>query len=58
VIPEFAGAYSILMEIVDGEAAERLREAGGIGAWLGAARKPVQRLEVTPLPVSRRKRRK
>lgn len=34
VLPELARRYGVPVEVVAGEAASRLREAGGIGAWL------------------------
>jgi len=34
VIPELARKYDVPVHVVGGEAASRLREAGGIGAWL------------------------
>jgi peptide subunit release factor 1 (eRF1) len=34
VIPELARRYGVPVEVVAGEAARKLREAGGIAAWL------------------------
>jgi hypothetical protein len=34
VLPQLARRYNISVEVVSGEAARRLQEAGGIGAWL------------------------
>lgn len=45
VIPELASAFGVPMEIVAGDAATRLRDAGGIGAWLGRRKKPARMLE-------------
>lgn len=58
VIPELASVYAVPMEIVAGDAAKKLGKAGNIGAWLGATRKPVRKIEVTPLPDSRSRQRK
>jgi hypothetical protein len=38
VIPELASVYAIPVEVVAGKAAEKLRAAGGIGAWLNRAK--------------------
>jgi hypothetical protein len=57
VIPELASSFGVPMEIVAGRAASDLREAGGIGAWLGARKKPVRKVAVaTPAPKARRRR--
>jgi len=34
VLPQLARRYSVSVEVVTGEAARRLQEAGGMGAWL------------------------
>jgi hypothetical protein len=34
VLPQLARRYNVSVEVVTGEAARRLQEAGGIGAWL------------------------
>jgi hypothetical protein len=34
ILPELARRYNISMEVVSGEAASKIREAGGMGAWL------------------------
>jgi hypothetical protein len=34
VLPELARRYNISLEVVSGEAARKLQEAGGMGAWL------------------------
>ncbi|MBZ5662758.1 MAG: hypothetical protein LAO08_20340 [Acidobacteriia bacterium] len=34
VLPQLARRYSVSVEVVSGEAARRLQEAGGMGAWL------------------------
>lgn len=39
VIPELASAHAVPVEVVAGKAAEKLRGAGGIGAWLNTARR-------------------
>jgi hypothetical protein len=39
LIPELASAHGVPIEVVAGAAADRLREAGGIGAWLGRRRR-------------------
>lgn len=58
VIPELASAFGVPMEIVAGDAAAKLRNAGGIGAWLGQRKKPVRGVTVAPLatPSSQRER--
>jgi hypothetical protein len=38
VIPELASLHAVPVEIVAGKAAERLRAAGGVGAWLRSAK--------------------
>ncbi len=60
VLPELASALGVPTEIVAGQAAERLREAGGIGAWLGVrkSKEPLRKLTVTPLPEQRTPRRR
>lgn len=58
VIPELASAFGVPTEIVAGQAAEKLREAGGIGAWLGVRRAPLQKITVTPLPEQQTPRRR
>ncbi len=57
VMPELASAFGVPMEIVAGRAADKLKQVGGIGAWLGPRKTPVRKLLVTPA-ASRRKRRK
>ncbi len=49
VLPELAGSQSIAMEVVAGGAAKKLRAAGGIGAWLRAARMPSRRKSNIPI---------
>jgi hypothetical protein len=34
VLPELARRYKVSMEVVSGEAGQKLKEAGGMGAWL------------------------
>ena len=34
VLPELLRRHNALLEIVSGEAADKLREKGGMGAWL------------------------
>jgi hypothetical protein len=34
ILPQFATLYSVPVEVVAGEAAAKLSQAGGIGAWL------------------------
>ena len=34
VLPQLARRYSVSVEVISGEAARRLQEAGGMGAWL------------------------
>lgn len=38
VLPELAGSLSVPIEVVAGDAAKKLRAAGGIGAWLRTGR--------------------
>ncbi len=49
VLPELANLQSVPMEVVAGEAARKLRAAGGIGAWLRATRTPSRRKTNIPL---------
>jgi len=56
VIPELASSFGIPMEIVAGGAAEELRKAGGIGAWLGARKKPVRKVTVATAALKNRRR--
>lgn len=48
LIPELASAFGVPMEIVAGDAATKLRDAGGIGAWLGTRKKPVRKVQAEP----------
>ncbi|MEO6909865.1 MAG: hypothetical protein ABI158_02945 [Edaphobacter sp.] len=57
VVPELASAFGVPVEIVADEAANRLKQVGGIGGWLGARKKSVRKLVVTPV-ASRAKRRR
>lgn len=45
-VPELATAFGVPMEIVAGEAAHRLHEVGGIGAWLGVRKRPIRKVLV------------
>jgi peptide subunit release factor 1 (eRF1) len=58
VIPELASAFGVPMEIVAGDAAKKLRDAGGIGAWLGPRKKPVRGVTVAPLASQSKRREK
>jgi len=49
LLPELANLQSVRIEVVAGEAARKLREAGGVGTWLRAARIPSRRKTNIPL---------
>lgn len=56
VVPELASAFGVPMEIVSGDAAQRLDKVGGVGAWLGARKKPLRRMLVNEGPPERKRR--
>ena len=49
LLPELANLQSVPMEVVAGEAARKLGAAGGIGAWLRAAKIPSRRKTNIPI---------
>lgn len=43
LLPELASLHAISVEVVAGQAARKLRQSGGIGAWLGPVKMPARR---------------
>lgn len=44
LLPELAGRHAVPVEVVADRAARKLRQWGGIGAWLGSVKMPARRL--------------